>query len=171
MVLDPTTTPCIPGCCPIVRQLKTWQFQNLGSPQNYQRRYIWSRFVDLPWECFQIKRRWGNLWKTEFPVLGSVFCRHANVSFNSKADTVSSFKVHPGLTCWWLSTQIISEGEPKPWHQKSSIGAKVWPMQKLKYRSGFTTTLGKLEKKQLYWSKKGAENETDVLAREKKNEK
>lgn len=106
----------------------------------------------------------------EFPVLGSVFCKHANVSFNSKADTVFSFKVHPGLTCWSLSTQIISEGEAKSWHQKASIGTKVRPLQKLKYRSVFTTTLGKLEKKQLYCSKKGAENETDVLAREK-NEK
>lgn len=107
-----------------------------AAPQHCQRRYIWSRFVDFPWECFQIKRRWGNLWKMEYPVLGSVFCRHTNVSFNSKADSVSSCKVHPGFTCWWPSTQRISEGKAKFWKQKSSIGRKVRPPQKLKYRFG-----------------------------------
>lgn len=90
---------------------KHGSFRTWVAPQRCQRRFIWSRFVDFPWECFQIKRRWGNLWKMEFPVLGNVVCRHANVSF--KAEIVSLFKVHPGLTCWWLSTQIISEGKAR----------------------------------------------------------
>lgn len=119
-VLELTSMPRIPGCCPIVRQLKTMAISELGRPppppQHCWRRYIWSWFVDFPWECFRIERRWGNFWKMEFTVLVGVFCRHVNVSLGSKAATVSLLRVQPGLTCWWPNSQIVSEGEAKSWH-------------------------------------------------------
>lgn len=102
--------------------------------------------------------------------------RHANISFISKANTVPSFKVHPGLTCWWPSTQIISEGEAKSWHPKSNVGTKVRPLQMLKYRPGFITIPGKLEKsnftgarrvkrmKQKFWpERRGMKNKSTRL--------
>lgn len=93
-------------------------FRTWAAPpaQHCWRRYIWSWFVDFPWECFRIERRWGNFWKMEFTVLVGVFCRHVNVSLGSKAATVSLLRVRPGLTCWWPNSQIVSEGEAKSWH-------------------------------------------------------
>lgn len=106
-----TRVTCIPGCCPIVRQLKTTAIPELGqaapTPALPEKIHLvlvcW-----LFWECFKIERRWGNSWKMEFTTLASVFFKHVYSSSGSKAATVSSLKVQPGLTCWWPNTQIDS---------------------------------------------------------------